>query len=214
MRRHGPGGLALLLAAVATSAVQAQSLEFWPELQFQYRYDDRSKLIGMLALARDIDELSVYQAEQGLLVEHIFADWFRGRLGYRHASATDGGPFSENRLLTEQTFRVFAPAEVMVDLRTREDFRWLNTGFSFRLRERLQAQRDMQWRDWTFTPYASAEIFYDTRYDQISRLRFVGGVALPVGAHFTVEPYYALQPDLAPQPALVHAVGLVLTTAF
>ncbi|MFZ5780554.1 MAG: hypothetical protein ACOY4R_10195 [Pseudomonadota bacterium] len=42
------------------------------------------------------------QAEAGLTFEHHFTDWFWGRIGYRHGNAADGGPFQENRLLTEQ----------------------------------------------------------------------------------------------------------------
>jgi hypothetical protein len=34
------------------------------------------------------------------------------------------------------------PGAVSVVFRTREDFRWLDTGFSARLRERMQVQRN------------------------------------------------------------------------
>lgn len=193
---------------------RAQAVEFWPELQFHYAYDERSRLIGSFAVARSRDEEAVYQAEQGIALDHRFTDWFHGRAGYRHANATDGGPFVENRLLGEQTFRLALPAGLLVDWRTRQDFRWLDTGFSFRLRERAQIQRDVTLGEHRFTPYASAEAFYDTRHDRIARARWVAGVALPVGRHFTVEPYYAFQLDFAPRSASVHAIGLVLTTNF
>jgi len=83
----------------------------------------------------------------------------RAHAGYRHGAATDGSAFNENRLLAEQTFRLHLPSKVIADYRTREDFRRLNSGFSVRLRERLQIQRDFTIADYTFTPYASSEVF-------------------------------------------------------
>ena len=58
---------------------------------------------------------------------------------------------------------------MIVDARTREDFRWLNNGFSVRLRERLQVQRDVRIADYTFTPCSSVELYFDTRYGQFAR---------------------------------------------
>ncbi len=65
----------------------------------------------MMSHSRDRDSNSSYQAEVGLTFEHHFREWFRGRLGYRHANSTDGGPFQENRLLG----RAYASAEVYFD---------------------------------------------------------------------------------------------------
>jgi len=206
-----------LLIAIASSGAHAQSTqanEFWPDLQIEYRFDDRTKAIVLGSYNRDRDSGSVYQAEVGYTLDHRFADFFSGRVGYRHGFATDGGDFYENRLLAEQTFRMALPSRVMVDFRTREDFRWLNTGFSVRLRERIQVQRETTIGDYTFRPYASTELYFDTRYGQFSRYRLIVGTNFPIGPRFSIEPYLAHQVDVVPSSKIVDALGLTLTVSF
>jgi Protein of unknown function (DUF2490) len=208
-----PAAFACLL--MAAPAWAGETHEFWPELQFHKWFNERqSRAIFMMSVSRDRDSGSSYQAETGLTFEHHFTDWFWGRLGYRHANATDGGPFQENRLLAEQIFRMPLGFGFSADFRTREDFRWLNTGFSFRLRERIQVQRDVTIGNYLFTPYASAEVYFDTQYNQMSRYRLILGVTLPVYEHFYVEPYLARQVDNAGSFTITNAIGLLLTTAF
>ena len=150
---------AALLVASGGAACGGETHEFWPELQFHKWFDERrSRAIFMMSHNRDRDSNSTYQAEVGLTFEHHFTSWFWGRIGYRHGNSTDGGPFQENRLLAEQIFRMPLGFGFSADFRTREDFRWLNTGFFVRLRERIQVQRDITIGNYFFTPYASAEV--------------------------------------------------------
>ena len=208
----------LFLAAAAASASSARaedSNEFWPEAQIHYWFDDRkSRAILMGSLSRNRASDTTYQAEQGLTFEHQFADYFLGRIGYRHGASTEGGAYNENRLLLEQTFRLYLPSKVIVDARTREDFRWLDSGFAVRLRERLQVQRDVTIDNYTFTPYTSAEVFFDTRYGQFARYRLTLGVTLPVVKHISVEPYLVRQVDWAPAGVITNALGFILIAAF
>lgn len=208
--------LAVVLAVPAAPIARAQeSNEFWPEVQLNYWFDGhRSRAIAMMSTGRNRDTDTSYQAEQGLTFEHRFTDYFLGRIGYRHAASTDGGPFTENRLLLEQTFRLHLPAKVIAEYRTREDLRWLNTGFSARLRERIQVQRDFTIDDYTFTPYASAEVFFDTRYGTFSRYRLTLGVTLPITRNLSIEPYLVRQDDWVPVGVLTNALGLTLIAAF
>lgn len=200
---------------MAKPACAGETYEFWPELQVHKWFDDhQSRAILMTSTSRDRDSGSSYQAEFGVTLEHRFADWFSGRVGYRHGSATDGGAFQENRLLTEQTFHLPIGRGVSADFRTREDFRWLDSGFSVRLRERLQVQRDVTIGRYLFTPYASAEVFFDTRYDQVARYRLTLGASLPVSKGFQVEPYFARQVDTAGSSTITNAIGVVLTASF
>lgn len=204
-----------LLVAPNGAALSGETHEFWPELQFHKWFDERrSRAILMMSHSRDRDSNSTYQAEVGLIFEHHVTDWFWGRLGYRHANSTDGGPFVENRLLVEQIFRMPLGFGFSADFRTREDLRWLNTGFSVRLRERIQVQRDVTIGSYLFTPYASAEVYFDTQYNQMSRYRLILGVTLPIYQHFFVEPYLARQVDNAGSFTITNAIGLTLITTF
>jgi hypothetical protein len=204
--------VALLLMAAAHAG---DKHEFWPELQFHKWFNEhQSRAILMMSVNRDRDSGSSTQAEVGLTFEHRFTDWFWGRLGYRHGNATDGGPFQENRLLAEQIFNMPLGLGFSAAFRTREDFRWLNNGFLVRLRERIQVQRDVTIGDYLFTPYASAEVYFDTQYNTMSRYRLVVGVTLSVYRHFYVEPYLVRQVDNAGNFTITNAIGLLLTAAF
>jgi hypothetical protein len=208
--------LAVVLAAASLSPARAEDAnEFWPEVQLHYWFDDhRSRVIAMASTSRNRDSDTSFQAEQGLTFEHRFTDFFAGRLGYRHGAATDGGAFTESRVLTEQTFRLNLPSTAIAEYRTREEFRWLNTGFSTRLRERLQVQRDFAIDDYTFTPYASAEVFFDTRYGTINRYRLTLGITLPITRQLSVEPYLVRQNDWVPTGVLTNALGFTVIAAF
>ena len=204
----------LLLLAAAADAQERH--ELWPELQFHKWFNEhQSRAIFMLSVNRDRDSGSATQAEAGLTFEHHFTDWFWGRIGYRHGNAADGGPFEENRLLTEQIFNVPLGFGFSAAFRTREDFRWLNDGFSIRLRERILVQRDVTIGDYLFTPYASAEVYFDTKYNlMMSRYRLTVGVTLPIHKHFYFEPYLARQVDNVGNFTVTNAIGLLFTTAF
>jgi hypothetical protein len=83
-----------------------------------------------------------------------------------------------------------------------------------RFRERIQVQRDFTIDGYTFTPYASAEVYFDTRYDQFARYRLTAGATLPIHRHFSVEPYLVRQVDFAGNAAITNAIGLILIAAF
>src|SRR5689334_10176688 len=73
---------------------------FWPELQVQHWFNEhRSSAIGMIAAGNNRDADISSQLQEGLTFEHQFTSFFLGRVGYRHASSTNGGPFFENRAL-------------------------------------------------------------------------------------------------------------------
>jgi len=206
--------LAMSAGADVARAQTSQAYEFWPEIDLVYRFDDSNKAIVMGSTTRNRDSGTAYQGEVGASFDHRFTDFFSARVGYRHANALDGSSFREDRLLTEQTFRVRLPAKVMVDFRTREDFRWLDTGYSMRFRERIQVQRDTTIGTYTFTPYVSSEVYFDTRYDQFARYRLIAGTNFPIHGPLSIEPYLAHQVDSAPSSKIVDAIGLILIATF
>ncbi len=214
-RRIVVGATLVLMVGVVCPALAEDANDFWPEIQLQHWFNDhQSRVIALAASGRNRDTDATYQAEQGLLFEHQFASYFLGRVGYEHVSGTDGSAFTEQRALLEQTFRLYLPAQVITEYRTREDLRWLNTGFSARLRERLQVSRDFTIDGYKFTPYGSAEVYFDTRYGTFSRYRLTLGVTLPITRNLNIEPYVVRQDDWLPSGVLTNALGLTLTYAF
>jgi len=204
----------VLVTAGEARAQTSYNNEFWPEIDLHHWFSPQTQVIIMGSTNRDRDSGSAYQAEFGATFEHRFTDWFSGRIGYRQGNGLDGSDFHENRLLTEQTFRMRLPAQVMVDFRTREDFRWLNTGYSMRFRERIQVQRDFAIGTYTFTPYGSTEVYYDTRYGQFSRYRLILGSVFPIIKSIDLEPYLVHQVDFASGTTITDALGLILHVKF
>jgi hypothetical protein len=68
--------------------------------------------------------------------------------------------------------------------------------------------------DYVVTPYASVEVYFDTRYDQFSRYRLIFGISLPAYRGFSVEPYFARQVDSVPMGSVLDIFGLVLIASF
>ncbi len=193
---------------------QSASLEFWPEVQIVHKFDDRTKFMGTVDTSRERNSDQAYSGGAVVALDHSFSEILSARVGYRHVQALDGSSFVEDRLLVEQNIRASLPAGVKLDFRTREDFRWLNSGFSVRLRERVQISRGMNIGDYTFTPYASAEAYFDTRYNQIARYRVIAGTSFPIGNWLEVSPYFAHQIDVVPASTIVKAIGLSVAISY
>ncbi len=171
-------------------------------------------MIGSASASRYRDSGTTYEGQVGIALDHRIIDWLSLRGGYRHALALDGSSFRENRGLMEQTIHLTVPARLGLDLRTREDLRWLDTGFSARFRERVTLHRDIDLVGYRLTPYFSAEVFFDTRYDQLNRYRLTVGASLPVKAPLSLEPYLTRQTDFIPSLQNTNALGLTAVLTF
>jgi hypothetical protein len=210
--------LLALLPAVAWEDAHAQrrgeTTEFWPELEFDYRIDDDNSLSLSSLVRESTDSRQLYRAEQEVVFNHTFADWFSAGAGYHHGNSTNASPYEDDDALLTQALHVGLPADFKVDFRTREEFRWLLSGFSFRLRERAKVQRQIRIEDYSFTPFAYAEVFYGSRYDTISRYRLEAGVTLPAYRALSVQPYYMREVSYTGNNTIRDVVGLVLIASF
>ncbi len=198
--------------AVGESAPTSHQL--WPELQIQYGLTKNTDVLALANRTRDREEHAITEVQVGVLVTHRFDERFSVGLGYRYGFAPGSDPFEEHRFLAEQTFRFTLPWDVRLSLRTREDLRWLNEGFSLRIRERAKIEREFRIDGYAFTPYASAELYYDTRFDAISRGRFIVGAVFPVTPYLSLDIYGARQSDWRPRTKHVNALGLSVVFSF
>jgi hypothetical protein len=64
-------------------------------------------------------------------------------------------------------------------------------------------------------PYVRGEIYYDSRYDMVSRTALIGGSAFPITRHFELERYFEHQNDSGGSSnRTVNAVGVVANLYF
>lgn len=222
--------LSAVLAPVA--AAQTTTTEFWPEIDAYVRLNAATRLFFLAAPVVSRDDRTLSESQLGAHVEIGLAPigrakirnlhdpdkmkYLRVRVGYRQSWTNDeaGADLSERRIIAEASIRAFLPGDLLLTLRNRGDLRWLEGEYSWRYRPRLLVERETDLGPVSVVPYASAEVFWDSRYDAWSRARYQIGLAVPVTKWLAPEVYYALQTDWQPTWKDVHAVGLVTTLYF
>ena len=104
-------------------------------------------------------------------------------------------------------------AGLLID-RTRVDLRNVEGSTSQRLRNRLQYEYEMQLGERSIVPYTNLELWYDTRYDGLSRYKIELGATFVFSPMADLTPYFARQTDIQPQRTNINALGLTLAFHF
>ena len=133
------------------------------------------------------------------------------RIGYDHVSKQEGETKStpEDRGILAVHGRVYLPAQILFELRTRADFRWIGGDYSTRYRLRGELNRDFTVRGVVSNVFLQAEYFYDTRYDGWARELYQLGAEIAVTRHFRLEPSVARQVDRLPESSGLYAFAIV-----
>ena len=201
--------------------------DFLPEINAYITLTNTTRLFLLGSLTQHLSDGSATEGEVGVHLDITLkpilrrklrlANWERERylwvrFGYQ-LSGTLGNAddaSTEHRGILEATARIPLPAEVWVVNRGRVDLRDVNGDFSARLRYRLGVERQFTVGSTALVPYAQAEIFFDTRYDALSRESYQAGVEIEITSHWRVEPYYRRQEDRQPSRKHENGIGLVL----
>ena len=209
------------------------SNEFWPEIDVYVNLKPKIRLFFVGTSSRSVEDGEVfnstaYEAQLGAAIDYIPNKHVVLRVGYRRGFSVgnDVDPYKENRVLTEQTLRRLIPGSLLLSDRNREDFRFIDGAFSFRYRNRVTLEREFHiFKGRTVTPYGSAEIYYDTRFDAWNRNRLIVGVQtslrhgpilklLMPKRQISLDLYYARQNDSRSSSEHVNALGATLAFYF
>jgi hypothetical protein len=183
--------LLLVVTLVSCSVAKAQEAEtrreFWPELDVFIPLKPKFRL-GITATVTRLEETKEdTEASIGAHIDFTPRKDITFRAGYRYGfSLTDTDPYKEHRIILEQTYRRIIPLAILLSDRNREELRFLNGSFSGRYRNRLTVEREFSLRKLRLTPYASGEVFYDTRFDTWNRNRLTGGIQVPLKRGFPI----------------------------
>jgi len=110
---------------------------------------------------------------------------------YEYSRASQNGEESiEHRLMLDGTGRYNFPGKLLLSDRNRVEFRWVNSSYRFRYRNRLMLERPLRLRKFTVTPFASAEAYWDQHYSQWNKYEFSGGVEIPLIRRSSLNLYY------------------------
>jgi hypothetical protein len=230
--------LALALSILSLDPASGQDAEtrseLWPELDAYLRLNPAMKLFGLAAFSSARQE-SYSEGQYGI---HWDVSWRRRylpifhrltdrandeklrpltfRVGYRYSSSIqdNGDPFHENRGILEAHLRLPIKGGILASDRNRVDLRWIDGVYSWRYRNRVLLERETAIGGYRLTPYASGEIFHDSRYDAWNRKRFCLGVQAPLHPRVMLDTYYARQNDTRGEPAHINALGLALNLFF
>jgi hypothetical protein len=223
----------LTLMCAASAADDSTSYEFWPEINAYVGIDERSRLLfsaaGTHAMEAALDDRdAVFQNAQFTLnIDYTLApilrrdvpraEWSKNRLlwarlGFEYGTSGHSGSdaFRSYTGIAELNARYPTPGNAWLTSRLRVDFRDINGESSQRYRVRLGAEWDAAAFDHPYSPYASVETLYDTRYDKWSRVTLKAGLETPIGGDWRIEPYVALQLN-RPGDELSRVLGLGLT---
>ena len=138
-------------------------------------------------------------------------DYLRLRLGvvwvspFHRTDAPD-----ELRLVADLTPRFRLWQNILVALRNRTEYRFVDGDFSFRYRPRIWVERTFyDVMGIPITPYISTELFYDSRFTSFARLRSLAGCAFAVTSWFAPEVSVVLQRDWVGDRATVFATDFI-----
>ena len=102
----------------------------------------------------------------------------------------------------------------------------MNDEFSARYRNRVGLEREFKVLNRAFTPYGSAEVYYDSRFNTWNRNRLAVGVQIPFKRatpliklihpkeQFVLDLYVTRQNDSRSQPTHVKALGVAFNIYF
>ena len=216
-----------VLPSALTYAQDTAETQFWPEIDVFIPLTPKTRLFLLGTITKAQETRSNVEGQFGAHLDYTINKKFMIRGGYRYGfSLSDGDPFKEHRIVLEQTVRQPLPLDVLLSDRNREDLRWVNGQFSARYRNRVTVERDFKVLGRQLTPYSSAEVYYDTRFDTWNRNRLTIGVQIPFKKgfplislvdpqrQFVLDLYLTRQNDSRSQPSRIKAFGSAFSIYF
>jgi hypothetical protein len=224
--------IAVLAILSVASVAQETPKEFWPEAQLYANLGDRFRLraLGSRTRARESDRFTeaTFEVDIDFLLKAILrpslaanpnserGKYLTLRAGYVHVAALNDeqNPSNEHRAILELTPRYPLPGAFWLSDRSRGEARWMNGHYSLRYRNRLRLERDFKIRSLRLTPYATGELFYDTRYRIWNRNEYSFGSEMPIRRHTIIEFYFMRQNTSRSSTPHVNGFGLVFQWHF
>lgn len=220
---------ALLFHAGLPRAALAQTSEtsgaFWPgaDLHLQLASNLRALVFGETRTDQDVPYRQVdFGAGLGLQwwrfdephaanIDPDKENYLVTAAGYEHLQTIQSGKDTiENRLAVEATPRYRLGKSLLLTDRNRVEFRWVNGEYSTRYRNLVEAEYDAEICGFRFTPYASAEFFYDITTAVWKQEWYTAGFQVPYRHWLMVDVYYLRQNCPSCNPAFINVLGLTV----
>ncbi|HEY6293938.1 MAG TPA: DUF2490 domain-containing protein [Terriglobia bacterium] len=221
--------LFISLCAGASAQTSNTAGEFWPEVDADTQLPSNLRLLLFEGLEKgqesQYQQLFVggglgYQLKPILRPHLINIDQDKEHYlvvggGYEYLRTIQSGKATyENRLAVEAIPRYRPPAGFLLEDRNRAEFRWVNGQYSTRYRNQLTVERDFRAHNFRFTPYASAEAYYDGAKHSWNEEQYTGGIQFPYRRLLMLDTYYLRQDCTTCNPEHLNVAGLTLSFFF
>jgi hypothetical protein len=215
---------------------QNSSLELWAEANIWYRLNPSWRLSAFTPVTKYHEsknrDLNIYlQADyawgktkhllhmsliDGIKAKQIKGWMVRGGFMEGWSLGENSGGYTEDMLFAELHRRTPLKGGILFSNRFRTDLRWVGEDptFSYRFRDRLMVEKEYKAGRTAIVPYVNAELYWDSRYLTVSRLRLIGGATIAWGSHFAYESNLTYQYDENYNTANLYAINLILHIYF
>jgi hypothetical protein len=219
----------LLLLRCSSVCAQTSTTEFLPEIDANFKLNSDVRLLLQAKETREGGDPT--QGEFGPSIEFYLKPLFNLQkitafdldpsksrtvifsVGYRYLP-TRNKP-SVSRMEPVLTFHFPMKGQILITDRNRGDLDWSKGSFTWRYRNRLTLERRVTIGSYHPAPYASAEVFYQSKYSKWSSTNLYAGCLFPVGKHIQFDPYYEHENNTGKRPnQQVNAAGLALNLFF
>ena len=223
------------LAAIFSASAAAQSdapdteTMVWPEVDAHIQLPSHLRVLAFAGLQQGVD-YSYRQGYAAAAIGYQFKPILRPHLqnidqdkehyfvlggGYEFLRTVQSGEVKdENRLAFDATGSLRLPADFLVRDRNRVELRWINGVYSTTYRNMLTVELDVLAHGFRFTPFGSAEVFYDGAKHSWNEEWYTAGVQWPYKRLLMVETYYRRENCTACNPTNWNVGGVTLNVYF
>ncbi len=216
---------AALLLPLLWLPASAQTFQFLPEVDTYVKLGRNVRFTFQAKLTRENG--SPIEAEFGPSIDFYWhplkklteiatfrLDDSRSRMillsaGYRYVRPRDAPP--TNRVLLVATPRLPFKAGILISDRNRGELNFSNGDLTWRYRNKLMVERTIRGGSYHPTPYASVEVYYDSKFQKWSSTAIDVGWIFPIKKHIEIDAYYEHQNNTGKSPnQQIEAFGLIL----
>jgi len=203
--------LELSVSMICASRGEAQSVtpstenQAWPEADAHVQLPSNWRVLSFVGL----EQAAGYPFQQWyaagalgyqfkpILREHIFnidpdkEHYLVFGGGYEYLRTSQSGVVKhENRITIDVTPGFLLPAKILVRDRSWVELRWIDGTYSTTYRNMVAIERGLFVHGLRFSPFGSAEVFYDSPKHSWNEEWYTAGIQWPYKSLFMVETYY------------------------
>jgi len=206
---------AALICLAGAAAAQGTSYETWPELDIFWRQAEHQRNFFELSNSADREGVK-NESSVGVYQDYLFLPLGYLRGGFRETFSMGDASYRESRIVAEAVLGRTMPADIRAINRLRVEPRWVNEEYSYRVRDRIQVERELKpgIARKLLGPYGTFEAYYDSKYNTISRLAGRVGNKMWFGGPTSLDVYLARQVNSRGSLRAVDALGVTLQLSY